>query len=55
MIHYEELKARKEAYKIIYNNDKEIDFKVLTLLTSRGKFKWDLVNIDEFVRGKNAK
>ena len=54
MIHYEELKARKKAYKILYN-DKKIDFKVLTLLTSRGKFKWDLVNIDEFVRGKNAK
>jgi len=54
MIHYEELKARKKAYEIIYN-DKKIDFKVLTLLTSKDKFKWDLVNIDEFVRGKNAK
>ena len=54
VIHYEELKARKKAYKILYD-DKKIDFKVLTLLTSRGKFKWDLVNIDEFVRDKNAK
>ncbi|KAA0012289.1 MAG: hypothetical protein FE041_03765, partial [Thermoplasmata archaeon] len=34
MIHYEELKARKKAYKILYN-DKKIDFKVLTLLTSK--------------------
>ncbi|CAD7769823.1 hypothetical protein AIOGIFDO_00692 [Candidatus Methanoperedenaceae archaeon GB37] len=50
VIHYEELKARKNAYKILYD-DKKIDFKVLTLLTSRGKFRWDLVNIDEFVRG----
>jgi len=54
VIHYEELKARKKAYKILYE-DKKIDFKVLTLLTSSGKFRWDLVNIDEFVRGKNAK
>jgi len=54
MIHYEELKARKKAYKILYD-DKKIDFKVLTLLTSKGKFKWDLVNIDEFVRGKDVK
>jgi len=54
MIHYGELKARKKAYKILYD-DKKIDFKVLTLLTSSGKFRWDLVNIDEFVRGKNAK
>ena len=54
IIHYEELKARKKAYKILYN-DKKIDFKVLTLLTSRGKFKWDLISIDEFVRGKNVK
>jgi len=54
IIYYEELKARKKAYKILYN-DKKIDFKVLTLLTSRGKFKWDLIGIDEFVRGKNVK
>jgi len=53
MIHYEALKARKKAYKILYD-DKKIEFKVLTLLTSKNKFKWDLVNIDEFVRGKNA-
>lgn len=54
MIHYEELKARKKAYKILYDN-KKIDFKVLTLLTSRDNFRWDLVDLDEFVRGKNAK
>lgn len=55
MIHYEELKTRKKAYKILYD-DKKIDFKVLTLLTSKGKLKWDLVNIDEFGgKGKNAK
>lgn len=54
MVHYEELRARKKAYKILYDG-KKIDFKVLTLLTSSGKFRWDLVNIDEFVRGKNAK
>lgn len=53
MIHYEELKARKKAYKILYH-DKTIDFKVLTCFTSKGKFKWDLVNIDEFLRDKNV-
>ena len=53
MIHYEELKARKKAYKILYH-DKIIDFKVLTCFTSKGKFKWDLVNIDEFLRDKNV-
>ena len=54
VIHYEELKARKMAYKILYN-DKTIDFKVLTLFTSKGKFKWDLVNIDEYMRRKDVK
>jgi hypothetical protein len=54
IIHYEELKARKKAYKILYK-DKKIDFKVLTLLISKEKFKWDLVDIDEFVGNKNAK
>jgi len=54
MIHYEGLKARKKAYKILYD-DKKIEFKVLTLLTSKNKFKWDLVNIDEFVRDKAVK
>lgn len=54
MIHYEELRVRKKAYEILYN-DKKIDFKVLTLLTSRDKFKWDLVNLEEFVRSKNVK
>ncbi|WP_457635994.1 hypothetical protein [Persephonella sp.] len=54
VIHYEELKARKNAYKILYKS-KTIDFKVLTLLTSKDKFKWDLVNIDEFMRRKDVK
>jgi len=53
MIHYEELKERKKTYKILYN-DKKIDFKVLTLLISRDKFKWNLVDIDDFVRGKKC-
>jgi len=54
IIHYEALKARKKSYEILYK-DKKIEFKVLTLLTSEDKFKWDLVNIDEFVRGKDVK
>jgi len=54
MIHYEGLKTREKAYQILYN-EKKIEFKVLTLLMSKNKFKWDLVNFDEFVRGKNAK
>lgn len=54
MIHYEELKERKKAYKILYD-DKKIEFKVLTLLTSKDRFKWNLVNFDKFVRGKDAK
>ncbi|WP_293445906.1 hypothetical protein [Persephonella sp.] len=54
IIHYEELKIREKAYKTLYEG-KKINFKVLTLLTSKGKFKWDLVNIDEFMRRKDVK
>jgi len=54
MLHYEEIKVRKKAFKVLYNNIK-IEFKVLTLLTSKDKFRWNLVNIDEFIRGKNVK
>jgi len=53
VIHYEELKARKKVYEIIYK-DKKIEFKVLSLLTSGDKFKWDLVDIDDFVKIKNV-
>ncbi|VVB90572.1 Uncharacterised protein [uncultured archaeon] len=53
MLHYEELKARKKAFEIFYN-DKKIEFKVLTLLTSKEKFKWNLVTIDEFMRAKSV-
>lgn len=54
LLHYEELKARKKAYKILYN-DKNIEFKVLTLLTSKERFRWSLMNIDEFIGDKNVK
>lgn len=54
MLHYEELKARKKAYGIFYG-DKKIEFKVLTLLTSKEGFRWNLVTFDEFRRGKNAR
>lgn len=47
ILHYEELKSRKEAYKILYE-DKEIEFKVLLLVPSKKGFKWDLVDIDKF-------
>jgi hypothetical protein len=48
LLHYEELKAREKAYKIIYSN-KEIKFKVLTLQVANKRFKWDLVDLDEFI------
>ncbi|RLI98749.1 MAG: hypothetical protein DRP08_07880, partial [Candidatus Aenigmatarchaeota archaeon] len=55
LLHYEELKARKKAYEVLYEG-KKVEFKVLTLLTSKEKFKWELVSLDEFVRGmKNVK
>jgi len=50
LLHYEELKSREKAYRIIYSN-KAIKFKVLTLLTYKDKIKWNLVDIYEFVRG----
>lgn len=51
MIHYEELITRKKAYEILYNNMR-IEFKVLSLLTQKDKFRWDLVDIYEFMRRK---
>jgi hypothetical protein len=54
LLHYEELKARERAYRIIYS-DKEIKFKVLTFLASKERFKWNLMSIDEFVGDKNVK
>jgi hypothetical protein len=48
LLHYEELKAREKAYKLIYG-DKEIKFKVLTLQVSNKRFRWDLVDLDEFI------
>lgn len=55
MIHYDELKTRKKTYGILYN-DKKIKFKVLSLMTtSKDKFRWNLVSINEFIRNKNAK
>ena len=50
LLHYEELKSRKRAYKLLYE-DKEIEFKVLTLLVSKGKFKWEVISLDEFLKG----
>jgi len=54
VLYYEELKSRKKACTILYSG-KKIEFKVLTLLTSKKRFRWNLVNIDTFVRGKNVK
>ena len=55
LLHYEELKSRKRAYKLLYE-DKEIEFKVLTLLISKDKLKWEVVSLDEFLKGaKNVK
>jgi hypothetical protein len=53
LLHYEELKARENAYKSLYN--KKVEIKVLTLLTSKKKFRWNLINIDEFIGKKNVK
>ena len=50
LLHYEELKARKKAYKLLYE-DKKIEFKVLTLLASKDKFKWELMKLDNFLGG----
>jgi len=54
ILNYEGLKSRAKAYEILYN-DMKVEFKILTLLASKGKFKWNLVNINEFMRGKNVK
>jgi hypothetical protein len=48
LLHYEELKARGKTYKILYS-DREIKFKVLTLQVSNKRFRWDLVDLDEFI------
>jgi hypothetical protein len=48
LLHYEELKAREKTYKILYS-DREIKFKVLTLQVSNKRFRWDLVDLDEFI------
>ncbi len=53
ILHYEELKSRKKAYKILYD-DKEIEFKVLSLITSEKRFKWDLVDLDKFREVKRS-
>jgi hypothetical protein len=54
LLHYEELKAREKTYKILYS-DKEIKFKVLTLQVSNKRFKWDLVDLDEFINRDERK
>lgn len=53
ILHYEELKSRKKAYKILYDG-KEIEFKVLSLVTSKKRFKWDLVDLDKFREVKKS-
>ncbi len=50
LLHYEELKARKKVYEVLYK-DMRVEFKVLTLLTSKNKFRWELVSLDKFVEG----
>jgi hypothetical protein len=54
LLHYEELKAREKAYKIIYS-DKEIKFKVLTLQVANKRFRWNLVHLDEFINRDERK
>jgi len=54
LLHYEELKAREKAYKIIYS-DKEIKFKVLTLQVANKRFRWNLVDLDEFINRDERK
>jgi len=48
LLHYEELKTREKVYNIVHG--KNVEFKVLTLSTAGGKFKWSLVSIDKFLR-----
>ena len=50
LLHYEELKARERAYKILHE-DKKIKFKVLTLKIFKGKPEWELVSLDSFLKG----
>jgi hypothetical protein len=54
LLHYEELKAREKTYKILYS-DREIKFKVLTLQVSNKRYKWDLVDLDEFINRDERK
>jgi len=54
LLHYEELKAREKVYKIIYS-DKEIKFKVLTLQVANKRFRWNLVDLDEFINRDERK
>jgi len=46
LLHYEGLKHRERVYKKLYE-DKKIEFKVLTL---SNKDKWEIINIDDFVK-----
>lgn len=50
LLHYEELKTRKKVYETLYKGVK-VDFKVLTLLTLKDTFRWELVSLDRFVEG----
>lgn len=50
LLHYEELKSRKRAYEVLYES-KTVEFKVLTLLAAKDRFKWELVNLEDFVSG----
>jgi hypothetical protein len=54
LLHYEELKAREKTYKILYS-DREIKFKVLTLQVANKRFRWDLVDLDEFINRDERK
>jgi hypothetical protein len=54
LLHYEELKTREKAYKIIYN-DREIKFKVLTLQIANKRYRWSLVDLDEFINRDERK
>jgi hypothetical protein len=54
LLHYEELKAREKAYKILYSN-REIKFKVLTLQVAKKRYRWDLVDLDEFINRDERK
>jgi hypothetical protein len=54
LLHYEELKSREKAYKILYS-DREIKFKVLTLQVANKRFRWNLVDLDEFINRDERK